>query len=145
MRPLSLISSLAFLSLLLVGCNRTSHEETVASPPPELLGDDVQAPSDMPSTENGISIKDAGNAGLMLVLARDACQISKADFDHLAQYLSATIGEDEQLKSAFVGGAKAAVTIHQDAVNKGSLEKLKSLTCPGVEKMLAALPDAKQG
>lgn len=145
MRPLFLISKLACLSLLLVGCNRTSQEEAVASPPPELLGSDAQALSDTPSMDDGISIKDAGNAGLMLVLARDACQIPKADFDHLVQYLSATIGEDEQLKSAFVGGAKAAVTIHQDAVNKGSLEKLKSLTCPGVEKMLAALPADKKG
>lgn len=144
MRPFSHIVAIGLLPLLLAGCNRSSHEEIAASPPPQLMAGNTEAFGDASSAKKGISIKDAGNAGLMLILARDTCQVSKPDFDRMAQYFSETIGQDVQLKGAFIGGAKAAAAIHQDAINKDELPKLKRLACPGVESMLAALP-AKYG
>lgn len=150
MRSFHFIVALVF-SLLFAGCNRSSQGEKVATPPPELLGGSAQASGNTETTDEAsapkpnISLKDAGNAGMMLILARDTCQLSEPDFDRLAKYFSSVIGEDVQLKGAFVGGAKAAVVIHQDAVKKRELDKLKRITCPGVEGMLAALPSAKKG
>jgi predicted lipid-binding transport protein (Tim44 family) len=145
MRPLSITFALALLSLL-VGCSHSSQEEASSSPAAEVLSAaGTQPAGDTKAIEDAITVKDAGNAGMMLIMARDTCQIPKTDFDHLASYFSATLGQDEQLKGAFVGGAKAAYAVRQEAVNKDELEKLKGVVCPGVQRMLAALPPAKQG
>jgi hypothetical protein len=150
MRSFTFITVLVF-SLLVTGCNRSSQGEKAATPPPELLGDGTQSSGSTPildeatAAKQNISLKDAGNAGVMLVLARDTCKLSRSEFDRLARYFSSVIGEDIQLKAAFVGGAKAAALIHQHAVKKGELDKLKRITCPGVDSMLAALPSVKKG
>jgi hypothetical protein len=140
----SLIIALAFLPLL-AGCNRSSDQNAAAKPPVELLGNPaLSAPEARPGNAE-ISPEDAASAGAVLIFARDVCQIPKNDFDGLAHYFSGAIGENMQLKAAFVAGAKSASVVREDSAKKNELDKLKSMACPGVQRTLAALSVAKQG
>jgi hypothetical protein len=139
MRSYHFIMALALLPLL-AACNRSSDQEIAAKPPAELLGDTTPS-----SAQPAVSEDSASNAGVALVLARDVCQIPKADFERLAQYYSGVIGEDMKLKAAFVVGAKTGTVIREDSTKKGQLDQLKSVACPAVERTIASLPDAKQG
>jgi hypothetical protein len=126
------------LLFLLAGCSRPAPEEELSTSEVMLAASD-QPSVDQPSEAETMTVTAAHDAGLALILARDTCRVDKAAFDRMAGYFSASIGGDTQLKQAFVEGAQAAHAMHVESKSKGELEKLKTLACPGVQRVLASM------
>jgi hypothetical protein len=83
--------------------------------------------------------KQAFNAGVNMMMARDVCKLPAGDVAKFAAYSKWVVEDDQEMKKAYVLGAQKTAELYKAAAEKQELAELERQLCPSVKTMLTAI------
>lgn len=133
---------------MLAGCGASPDPaaDHAAAPPPELLAAIPSAaavaasgPAASASPAYQPTAKDALNAGVAMVAARDICGFSSVELARFATYSEWIVKSDPQRKALFISAANEARKLRVAIIRQGRQQAYRQEACPKVRRLLSMI------
>lgn len=140
---------IAALAVFAAGCSQKEESalsdmpsmpaapSTIAAPAPASSAQAAEKPA--PSARKGLGPRQAFDAGVNIMMARDVCKLPAGDIAKFAAYSKWLVADDQEMKKAYVLGAQKTAELYKAAAEKRELGELEKQLCPSVKTMLAAI------
>ena len=146
MRNYVLIAALAALA---AGCSQREEAALSELPPMPAAPSSVASPASSSSAKTAekpvssirqrLGPRQAFDAGVNIMMARDVCRLPAGDVAKFAAYSKWLVADDQEMKKAYVFGAKTTADFYKAAAEQRKLDEVEKQLCPGVKSMLATI------
>lgn len=140
---------IAALAVFAAGCGQKEESALSDAPPMPAAPSSIEAPAssssaratDRPvsSARQGFGPRQAFDAGVNIMMARDVCKLPAGDVEKFAAYSRWLVADDQEMRKAYVFGAQKTAEFYKAAAEKHQLGELEKQLCPSVKTMLATI------
>ena len=140
---------IAAFAVAAAGCSQKEESAIADAPPMPAVPSSVTTPASAASVQpaakpvssarQGLGPRHAFDAGVNIMMARDVCKLPASDIAKFTAYSRWLVADDQEMKKAYVVGARKTAEVYKIAAEKHQLGEMEKQLCPGVKNMLAMI------